>query len=144
MSEASFTPTTPSAVRAAMCGRTFGSYSDLLLLIPAEAGAGKANELDAELLDCCDAARAADRQAALAVDGFDMLDLDEPAGLIALHSARPLVDAYFDAIDRATVLPARTPEGLRAKATLLLLHSQADDDVAALAVSLARDVAGRT
>ena len=126
-----------------MCGRTFGSYSDLLLLIPAEAGAGKANEIDAELLDCCDAARAADRQAALAVDGLDALALDDPIGMAVLHSARPLVDAYFDAIDRATVLPARTPEGLRAKASLLLLHSQADDDVAALAVSLARDVAGR-
>jgi len=44
----------------------------------------------------------------------------------------------------AAQLPARSPDGLRGKAMLLLLHIGTGQDHTALAASLARDVAGRT
>ena len=61
------------------------------------------------------------------------------------HPDRELIAvcAEFDAIERAAQLPARSPEGLRAKAALLLLHIRTEQDHTALAASLARDVTGR-
>ena len=61
----------------------------------------------------------------------------------ALEAAGPLFDAYAAAVERAAQIPARSPEGLREKASLLLLHIGTGQDHTTLAASLARDIAGR-
>lgn len=113
------------------------------LLITLEAGADKAAEVDRELLACCREAEAANQEAAAVMNGVEALDDDDVTTMLALEAATPLFVAYSDAILRAGQLRARTPEGLRAKAALLLLHLTTEDDPVALAASLARDVAGR-
>ncbi|MGI4945586.1 MAG: hypothetical protein ACRYHQ_34325 [Janthinobacterium lividum] len=112
-------------------------------LVTLEAGADKATEADYELLACCREAEAANREAAAVMNSIEALDDDDAAVMPALEAATPLFVAYSDAVLRAGQLRARTPEGLRAKAALLLLHLTTDDDPVALAASLARDVAGR-
>ena len=116
------------------------AFASLLLLAPVEAGASKAVELDTELLACCATAR---RAADAVMDRLDDATLDDPDVLDVLARMRPQLDAYFDAVGRAAELPARTPEGLRAKAALLLLHIHSGEDHTALAASLACDMAGR-
>ncbi len=115
----------------------------VLFLEAVEAGASKAAELDGELLDCCAAAHGADRVSGIFMDRMSDMTLDDPVVLDSLARMRPAVHTYFDAVDRAAELPARTPEGLRAKAALLLLHIRSGEDHTMLAGSLARDVAGR-
>ena len=115
----------------------------MLLLALTEAEASKAAELDGELLACCADAAEADREASRIMDLVDGMSDDDPALLTGLWLARPLVAEYDAAADRARELLARTPEGLRAKARLLLLHLAAEQGCEALAGSLARDVAGR-
>ncbi len=119
------------------------AFASLLLLAPVEAGASKATELDGELLACCAAARRADLASDAFMNRMDDMTLDDPAVMDALARMRPQVDAYFGAVDRAAEIPARTPEGLQAKAALLLLHIRSGEDHTMLAASLARDVAGR-
>lgn len=77
------------------------------------------------------------------MNGIDAMDDDGPAVMEALEAAHPLFTSYSDAVLRAGQLAARTPKGLRAKATLLLLHLTTEADPLMLAASLARDVAGR-
>ncbi len=113
------------------------------LLVTMEAGADKAAEADRELLACCREAEAANQEAATVMNGIEAMDDDDATVMPALEAATPLFVAYSDAILRAGQLRARTPEGLRAKAVLLLLHLTTGDDPVALAASLARDVAGR-
>jgi len=120
-----------------------GTFASLLLLAPVEAGASKAAELDAELLACCATACRADQAADAVMDRLDDATLDDPDVLDVLGRMRPTLDAYFEAVNRAAEIPARTPEGLRAKAALLLLHLRSGEDATMLAASLARDVAGR-
>ena len=119
------------------------AFVSLLLLAPVEAGASKAIELDGELLACCAAVRRADQASDVFMNRMDDMTLDDPAVMDALARMRPQVDAYFGAVDRAAEIPARTPEGLQAKAALLLLHIRSGEDHTMLAASLARDVAGR-
>ena len=120
-----------------------GRMAAVLFLEAAEAGADKAAELDDELRDCCAAAHGADLASETFMDRIGDMTLDDPATLDALARMRPAVDAYFAAVERATEIPARTPEGLRAKAALLLLHLRSGEDCTALAGSLACDVAAR-
>lgn len=98
---------------------------------------------DAELLACCRKAEAANQEAAAVIDGVEALEDDDVTTMQALEAATPLFVAYSDAVLRAGQLPATTLEGLRAKATLLLLHLTTDEDPVLLAASLARDVVGR-
>ncbi len=119
-----------------------GMVDAFALLVTLEAGVDKATEADQELLACCREAKAANHEAAAVMNGIEALD-DDATVMPALEAATPLFVAYSDAILRAGYLPARTPEGLRAKAALLLLHLTTEDDPVALAASLARDVAGR-
>ena len=49
----------------------------------------------------------------------------------------------FGAVSRAAELPARTPEGLRAKAALALRELCSSDDDFRLVASVLRDVVGR-
>lgn len=130
---------TSSAGREA--ARPIGSFA---LLLTREAGASKAGEADFELLACCREAKAVNQEAVALMNKIEALDDDDPAVMLSLEEASPLFIAYSDAILSAGQLPARTPEGLRAKAALLLLHLTTEDDPVALAASLARDVAGRT
>lgn len=115
----------------------------VLFLEAVEAGDDKAWELDGELLACCATAARADRSADAFMDRLDALAEDDPRFLPALEAAQPLLDAYAAAVDRAAQIPARTPEGLREKASLLLLHLGTGQDHEALAASLARDITGR-
>jgi hypothetical protein len=114
-----------------------------LLLVAAAAGADKAQELDRELLACVTEAEAADREAEVLMNRLEAMDDADPDLGPALDAARPLLASYNDAVARAAQLPARSPEGLRATAVLLLRHAAAECDVMDLALSLARDVAGR-
>ncbi len=107
-----------------------------------ETSADKAAEIDRELLACCREAKAAIQEAATVMNGIEALDDDDATVMPALEAATPLFVAYADAILRAGQLRARTAEGLRAKAALLLLHLTTEDDPVALAASLARDVVG--
>lgn len=122
----------------------FGTFASMLLLVPTEAGAGKAVELDGELIGCCREAQAINARADAISDVLDNLPSDDPRWDAALVEARILSGNYDAAVERAVVLPARTPEGLRAKAGLVLSHLHADDLCRTdIALSLARDVAGR-
>ncbi len=134
-------PSPPSG--GASCATFSAVTASLLLLAPVEAGAGKAAELDAELLTCCATARRTDQVADAVMDRLDGMMLDDPDVLDVLGRMRPQLDAYFAAVERAAELPARTPEGVRAKAGLLLLHIRSGEDHTALAASLACDVTGR-
>ena len=120
-----------------------GSFASALLLVPTEASADKVAELDGALLACCAEARRIDHRAGLAMAVIEAMDEDDADLVPTLEAAHPLFFAYEDTVSRAAQLRARTPEGLRAKAALLLLHLGAEQDPAELAASLARDVAGR-
>ncbi len=98
--------------------------------------------MDRELLDCCAAAHRADQAADTVMDRLDSMAADDPAVLDVLARMQPQIGAYLDAVERAAELPAHTPEGLRAKAALLLLHIRSGEDHTMLAASLARDVTG--
>jgi hypothetical protein len=114
----------------------------ILFLEAVEAGSDKAWEVDGELLACCADARRADKAAETVMDRLDTLPGDGPTVLDVLERVQPLLGAYLRAVERVAQLPARSPEGLREKAALLLLHIGSGDDHATLAASLARDVAG--
>jgi hypothetical protein len=136
-------PHRPPPVSAATRRELASHMAAVLFLEAVEAGSDKARELDGELLTCCAEAHEADQAADTAMDRLGALPADDPAVLDALARMQPLFGTYLDAVERAVRLPARTPEGLRAKASLLLLHLRSGDDPAVLAASLARDVAGR-
>ncbi len=136
-------PHLPPPVSSAVRRDLFGGFASMLLLVPTEAGIGKAGELDRELLACCAEAEASERSASITMDVVETMDADDPDMTSALLAAHPVFVAYSDAIERAAQIPARSPEGLRAKAALLLLHIHTEQDHTALAASLARDVAGR-
>jgi len=136
-------PHRPPPVPAIVGCDVLGTLTWLLLLALVEVGAGKARMLDGALLACCAQAERADRAADAVMDRLDIMATDDPAFSAALAAVQPLFGAYRDAVERAAQLPARSPDGLRRKATLLLLHIGTGQDHTALAASLARDVAGR-
>jgi len=136
-------PHLPPPVSSAVRRDLFGGFASMLLLVPTEAGIAKAEELDRELLACCAEAEASERAATVTMDVVEAMDANDPDMTSALLAAYPVFVAYSDAIERAAQLPARSPEGLRAKASLLLLHIRTEQDHTALAASLARDVTGR-
>ena len=100
----------------------FGTFGAMLLLSAAEAGPAKAAELDGELLACCAEALAIDAESnrlfRIAVAAGDDAPPDHPDWQV--H------DAYDDAtnprwhelVEHIAATSARTPEGLRAKATV--------------------------
>jgi hypothetical protein len=126
----------------------------MLVLAAAAAGADKARELDGELLQA-----AAD---------FHRLRAKDLAAWSALPADKALEHARWDwcnsdegdwtltdaACERVQQLPARTPEGIRAKArvaqTLLLEHhgplieEDAAGEEIAVAMSLVQDILGST
>lgn len=134
---------TPHAARRDL----FAGFASMLLLIPAEAGASKAAELDGELIAACAeftrledaydvACRAEDRtpegpEKEALLDRLDVLGDEQ----LAVYAA--ICDA-----------PARTPEGLRAKAGAVACWFAKSGDgtpcnhADQLAWSLVRDVLG--
>lgn len=124
-----------------------GAFASMLLLVPSEAGANKAAELDGELIAAC-------AEFGRLEDAYDVACRAEdraPEG--------PEKDALLDQLDvlgdeqlavyaAICVAPARTPEGLRAKAEALSCWFQrGSDDTPCnhgdqLAWSLVRDVLG--
>ncbi len=111
----------------------------LFLLAPTEAGQDKAEELDGDLLACCAEAHGLDIQARTLADRIAAVPKDSDVALAAFT-----IEDYRDAIAHAARLPARTPEGLQAKAHLLLLDLRSGQHTIALSRSLATDVAGRS
>lgn len=55
-----------------------------------------------------------------------------------------MMPGFHAAVERAVGLPARTPEGLQAKAALALSYLRSDANSPDIAFSLARDVLRRT
>ena len=125
-------------VAAATRRDLFGTMGALLLLSAAEAGSAKALELDRELLACCQEADALEARSNALTRG---LPID--ASLPVWKEADRLDDQAYDLRDRVVDLPARTPEGLQAKAQLVVSRLEANGLATELALSLARDVLGR-
>ena len=113
----------------------------LLLLIPPAAGADKAREIDAELLACCADADEIDRQASQALNGIEQGD--DEGWNAAIGAGLALVADWHRLVRRAAKLPARTPEGLLAKAGLVNSYLRENEDAAGIGLSLARDILGR-
>lgn len=122
----------------------------LLLLAPVAAGPAKATEIDGELLARCGEYQAADREAAQISceleglpDGTSRLVHDPVSA--RLHAA---MTRSADALGSIINLPARTPEGIAAKAAVLRIATSdgmytAPDLHELLALSLADDITGR-
>ena len=94
-------------VSAATRRDMFGTMGAMLLLTAAEAGPAKAAELDGELLHACADFAQSDR---LLLASFTDPAISHEAGVTLTEHRDHLVMLIAD-------LPARTPEGLRAKAT---------------------------
>ena len=94
----------------------FGTMGAMLLLSAAEAGSDKATELDGELLACCAGFHEANR--ASVAFNYDPDPSDEKS--IRLSDNREAL------LERLIDLPARTPEGLMAKAAALQVAMHTD------------------
>ena len=97
---------------------------------------------DAELLAICTLARAIDARSAAACAAVEHLRSSDPLSVATYKQSCREMATYHALVERAGHVPARTPEGLRAKAELALAYLAANDDPE-IAMSLARDVAGR-
>jgi hypothetical protein len=111
-----------------------------LLLTATGAGTAQAEQLDGELLTLCREFEANDVE-------FDRLCDDEADGHDVHQQIRASVDRCHEMRGLISDIPARTPEGLRAKAQVALIEFGVDDDAVDnskwIARSLARDVLGR-
>ena len=115
----------------------FGTSAALLVLAAAPAGPDKVSELDGELLENAAAIAAIDRQlAAWEATDKSCTDPDWQAE----------TDDYWNFADRVAKLPARTPEGLQAKARVLrsIYKSVGNehDNVGRHVLGLVRDMLG--
>ena len=114
----------------------FGAGGALLVLGAAPAGPGKAAELDGELLEVAAGIAAIDRQFAT---------WNKARASVSNAEWREELAAYWELADRVTDLPARTPEGLQAKARVLRsvydsLAGHEGDRISEHLHSLVRDV----
>ena len=107
-------------VSAATRREMFGTMGALLLLTAAEAGPTKAAELDGELIAMCEEVVAIDQES----DRLWEICCAQADGVKGDHPTFVAYDAHENAtfahrlglIDTIVNTPARTPEGLRAKA----------------------------
>ena len=129
----------------------FGTMGAMFLLTAAEAGPAKAAELDGELLECCAAAMAIDRESNRLWDAAVAAAADSPAGHPAWRAYDDNEDAtlgeWHDLVHQISDTPARTPEGLRMKAAVArsAMPGERKDDLAPcdrLALSLYADMLG--
>ena len=120
----------------------------MLVLAATAAGADKAQELDGKLLALCDEFHANRTETDAIWKDNSPLD-----GGPAAARSEALSDRYHELREELAELPAKTPEGIAAKARVILTEFQGEDDAnfwgqydarGALALSLARDLLGRT
>jgi hypothetical protein len=137
-----------------------GSGASLLLLTAAAAGPAKADELDGELLDLCIEFQEKEAILRRLDNWFRFVDFDGPEHASQQQARSAELDAgneeWHELLDEIIEIPARTPEGLRAKAAVLLpalntfavseWDAKVEEDATAherLAWSLAQDLLGR-
>ncbi len=132
----------PPPVSAATRRDLFGTMGALLLLTAAEAGPAKAAELDGELLALCDEAVALHEGDVAIIDAMEAanLSLCGPRGKTAWEAVYAHSDTWRDLCEQIAALPARTPEGLVAKAKVLRRVVALEEPLVA---SLCRDVLRR-
>ena len=122
-------------------------FASMLLLVPSEAGANKAAELDGELIAACAEFGRLEAAYDVACRAEDRAP-DGPAKDALLDQLDVLGDEQLAVYAAICAAPARTPEGLRAKAQALACwFAKAGDGVPCnredqLAWSLVRDVLG--
>ena len=114
----------------------------LLALGGSAAVAAASQSPDAELLTCCAEARAIDLRSIACCDVVEDLRGDDPRWKAAYDEAGREMPRFHALVARAAELPARTPEGLRAKAELALSYLHTGDNDPEIALSVARDVLG--
>ena len=99
---------------------------------------------DAELLACCAEAEAIDERSIACCDAVAHLPFGDPRWEAGYDEAAREMPRFHALVARAAELPARTPEGLRAKAWLALSYLDTGSNDPEIALSVARDVlAGR-
>ena len=120
----------------------FGTMGAMLLLTAAEAGPAKAAELDGELLALCDEAVALHEAGNAIYDRIERTGLTHasPEGAAAWNSIYNGSATWRDLCAEIADMPARTPEGLRAKAVVLRRIVALEEPLVA---SLCRDLLGR-
>ena len=128
----------------------FGTMGALLLLTAAEAGPAKAAELDGDLLSLCDEAMAIEGESDRLWQACrDVVSTRHSPAWAAYEAHTDATQAHLhDLLRQAAATPARTPEGLRAKARIALAVApcEAHDDPdpwERVTFSLCRDVLGR-
>jgi hypothetical protein len=98
--------------------QVFGASAAMLLMGATEAGAAKAAELDGELIALCAEVERLNTEEAGLIWADDAQNpryktLGQPEALAALRAASARLQ---DVLEQIAAMPARTPEGLRAKA----------------------------
>jgi hypothetical protein len=119
--------------------RLIGSGAALLLLAPFAAGTAKAAELDGELLRLC--AEMEERQA-------DVVRINRASGASDAE-LDAVLDDWWGTVEDITDTPARTPEGVRAKAgavrtAIVGTYGDRSPKVTDLLASLLSDMLGET
>ena len=129
-------------VSAATRRDLFGTMGAMLLLTAAEAGPAKAAELDGNLLALCNEAVALHEASTDATDAI--MATDPPLARLQSTAAWKAVYArsatWHELCAEIADMPARTPEGLRAKAIVLRRVIALEEPLVA---SLCRDLLGR-
>jgi hypothetical protein len=123
----------------------------MLVLAAAAAGQAKAEELDGELLALCREFHDNNHEFARLTDIYCYLDSTTPRGIEIDGKLAVIVERLHELRGEISDLAARTPEGIRAKAAVVLVDLSEDssgsmeptDDQYWSAWSLARDVLGR-
>ncbi|MCK8788208.1 hypothetical protein M0638_28055 [Roseomonas sp. NAR14] len=104
--------------------------ASLLLVAATEAGAGKATELDGDLIAACAEYVALNRAFCRSSSLSGDLDSRTPEHAAYARREQAMFDRMAALEERIAALPARTPEGVRAKAEAAF-HAMADGGDAA-------------
>ncbi len=141
------------AVSRRHVGRRSAAAGGLAMLVLAAAAArsAKAEELDGELIAACREYHASSEEFRRLTDIYCEMDSRSPAAVEIDGKFAVIVARQRELRGEISGLPARTPEGIRAKAAAVLVDLSEDssgtmephDDQYWTAWSLARDIAGR-
>jgi hypothetical protein len=121
-------------------GLIAGSSISGLLLLAAVTGVAKAHEPDGELIRMCNEA-VKDHAASLKIERkiVTRLKYGTPESAAAWKAICARTNRWFELCDRIADTPARTPEGIRAKASVLVPVVAMEEPLVA---SLCRDLLG--
>jgi hypothetical protein len=141
-------PAAPPPVSIATRRDLFGTVGAMMLLTAAEAGQAKAAELDGDLLALCAEAGELDKETDRLYDIFTEGVVGSPVESAAYAQLHAVNGRWHETIRAIAAMPARTPEGLRAKAAMTLAampQEQKDDPdpFVLVAMSLFDDMLGR-